>query len=103
MKWEMDYRTAYKAGVRMMGIGSVPFLAGGIGYKLSRLPHEDKSLWLWMFGIGGAVFFLGLIVLWTWFNCPKCGKNLVGGRGAPIPKYCPHCGEKLDVPKPWGP
>lgn len=48
--------------------------------------------WTWLFIPVVILFLIVMAIASKYWVCPACGKGL--GRGKP--RFCPHCGEKLE-------
>lgn len=96
MKREMDCFRAHRLGCGLIWAG------------LAGLPVGALARWM-DFGDPGALGILscgwlvclclcGDHVLMNWCVCPKCGAPLQkpSRMMAPLPRYCPDCGEKLE-------
>ena len=46
--------------------------------------------------VGIGILAVSVIISWT-IRCPNCGRGLAGRRQVLLPRYCPHCGQKI-----WG-
>lgn len=97
MKRDMDYRTAYKVGMRIAWSGLVPVIIGAV---MAMLRLGSGGVYLALFGAGIALAILGDSILRRWCRCPQCGRRL-SFRGWGTPDYCPRCGGRLDLPDPW--
>ncbi len=48
-----------------------------------------------LMGTGIVILAFGAILSWS-IRCPKCGRSLMGRRNFFLPRYCSHCGHKIE-------
>lgn len=79
----MDYRKSYAIYWGVIWLA----LILAVAYFLTH--------WLWTAVAALTLLLAGMLQTVFFYRCPECGKSL--NPRTKQPKYCPHCGNELDV------